>query len=199
MLDTRLGSRSRIPGSDAASAASCWAFRVVFAVYGVALFALLLLGGWWLARADRSPGRMATALWAPLGALLALWVNQFFVHGFAEARPYTVLPHSLVLVNRSTDFSFPSDHAVMAGAVAAGVLLTHRRLGLLTLALAVLMAATRVYVGAHFPLDVVVGLLVGAAVSTAAYLLARPAGAWLVDRLAHTPARPLVTSARITP
>ena len=44
--------------------------------------------------------------------------------------------------------------AVMAGAVTVGVLLANRRLGLVTAALAVLMAVTRVYVGAHFPLDV---------------------------------------------
>jgi len=37
----------------------------------------------------------------------------------------------------------------MAGAVAAGVLLVHWRLGLLTVVLALLMAATRVYVGVH--------------------------------------------------
>jgi len=46
-----------------------------------------------------------------------------------------------VLVARSTDFSFPSDHAVMAGAVAAGVWLVDRRLGLLTTIAALLMGS----------------------------------------------------------
>jgi undecaprenyl-diphosphatase len=82
----------------------------------------------------------------------------------------------------------------MAGAVAAGVWMANRRLGLLTAALAVLMAFTRVYVGAHFPLDVTVGLVVGAGVALASYLLVRPVVAPLVDRLARTHLRPLLTT-----
>jgi hypothetical protein len=100
-------------------------FRL-YAQYGVLLFAGALLAGWWMARANPSPRAMAAALWAPVGALLALGLNQplgRFVH---EARPYAVFPHALVLVARTHDFSFPSDHAVMAGAVTAGLLLTHR-------------------------------------------------------------------------
>lgn len=159
----------------------------LYADYGVAVFAGLLLLSWWLARRESDLGRVAASLWAPVGALLALGLNQFLVAAVAESRPYTVLPHALVLVSRSSDYSFPSDHAVMAGAVAAGVLLIHRRLGLVGIGLAVLMAATRVYVGAHFPLDVVVGLLVGATVALASYVLARPVLRVVVGRLARVP------------
>ncbi len=56
-----------------------------------------------------------------------------------------------------TDFLLPSDHAVMAGAVAAGLLLAHRRLGALAAAAALLMAFARVYIGAHYPWDVLGG------------------------------------------
>jgi undecaprenyl-diphosphatase len=58
------------------------------------------------------------------------------------------------------------------------------------------MACTRVYVGAHFPLDVLVGLLVGALVAGASYLLVTPLLVRLIPRLARTVARPLLTSAR---
>ena len=57
---------------------------------------------------------MTAALWAPVGALLALAVNQVLVASVAEPRPFTALPRVLVLVTRSHDYSFPSDHAVMA-------------------------------------------------------------------------------------
>jgi undecaprenyl-diphosphatase len=169
-------------------------FFKVFAVYGVVLFALLLLGGWWLARADRSPGRMATALWAPLGTLLAVAVNQPLGRFVGERRPYDGLHHVLLLVPRSTDFSFPSDHAVMAGAVAAGVLLTHRRLGLLATALALLMAFARVYVGAHYPFDVIAGLVVGAVVTTAGWTVVHLPLRRLVRALCRTPLRPLLAA-----
>jgi len=167
----------------------------LFAEYGVVLFAGLLLLSWWQARRGGDLRRVAASLWAPVGALIALGVNQLLVAAFAEPRPYTVLPGVLVLVHRSSDFSFPSDHAVMAGAVAAGVLLVHRRLGAVVVALALLMAFTRVYVGAHFPLDVVAGLVVGAAVALASYILVRPLVVRLLPALARTPVRVLLTSA----
>lgn len=166
----------------------------LFAEYGVGLFAALLMLSWWLVRREGDLRRVTAALWAPLGALVALGVNQFLVAAVAEPRPYTVLPQALVLVSRSSDYSFPSDHAVMAGAAAAGVLLAHRRLGLITAALALVMAFTRVYVGAHFPLDVATGLLVGAVVAVASYLVARPLVARLVELLAGTPVRALLTT-----
>lgn len=176
--------------------ATPWLHRPLrlYTEYGVELFAGLLLVSWWLARRDGDLGRVAASLWAPLGALLALAVNQPVALAVAEPRPFTVLPHALVLVSRSTDYSFPSDHAVMAGAVAVGVLLAHRRLGILTVTLAVAMAFTRVYVGTHFPLDVIVGLLVGAAVAWASYALVGRLARQLVETLVRTPVRPLLTS-----
>jgi undecaprenyl-diphosphatase len=166
----------------------------MYAEYGVAVFAVLLLVSWWVARREGDPRRVGAALWAPAGTLIAIGVNQFLVAAFAEPRPYTVLPNTLVLVSRSTDFSFPSDHSVMAGAVAAGVFLANRRLGILTAALAVLMAVTRVYVGAHFPLDVLAGLVVGAALCTVSYLLVAPLVTRLVVLLGRTPAKLLVSA-----
>lgn len=136
----------------------------LYAQWGVALFAAVLLLAWWWARRDSNPQTMAAALWAPAGALLAIGLNQPLGSFVQEPRPYTVLPHVLVLVAHSQDFSFPSDHAVMAGAVATGVLLTHRRLGTATALAAMVLAFARVYVGAHYPLDVIAGLLFGAAV-----------------------------------
>lgn len=163
-----------------------------FAAYGVVLFAVLLLWSWWSAVRADDQRAVASSLWAPLGMLLALALNQPIGRLVGEPRPYAVLGHVLVLTHRSSDFSFPSDHAVMAGAVAAGVLLVHRRLGLGALAAALLMAVTRVYVGAHFPGDVVAGLVLGAAVTVAGHALARPLIEALVRRVGRTPMRMLV-------
>lgn len=164
-----------------------------YAVYGVVLFALILLWSWWRAR-RRDLHAVTAALWAPLGTLLAVGLNQPLGSWVHRARPYTVLPHVEVLVARTSDFSFPSDHAVMAGAVAAGVWLASRRLGLLTGAAAVLLAFARVYVGAHYPGDVLAGLLFGAVVTVVGYAVVRRLLEWIVAAVARTPARPLVTA-----
>ncbi len=60
-------------------------------------------------------------------------------------------------------------------AVAAGMLLAGRRLGAFAVALAVALAAARVYVGAHFHGDVAAGLALGAVVVLLGGLAAVPA------------------------
>jgi membrane-associated phospholipid phosphatase len=77
-------------------------------------------------------------------------------------------------------------------AVVFGAMLISRRLGWVAVVMAVVMAFARVYVGAHFPLDVVAGLAVGAAVSAAGYCVVLPLLRTLIVAAARTPLRPLV-------
>lgn len=167
---------------------------VAYANDGIVLFGLLLIGGFLFARSRRDPLLVARALLAGAGVLLAVAVNQPIVHAVAERRPYDLLPGVLVLVHRSVDASFPSDHATMAGAAAAGLLLLDRRLGIVTAVAALLMAFARVYVGAHFPVDVLAGLAVGAIVALLVQVAA-PALARVVERLERTPLRPVLAAA----
>lgn len=163
-----------------------------FAGYGLVLFAGLLVAGWWIARRDGNPARMAAAVWAPIGVLVAVAVNQPTADLANVARPYTELPDILVLAARSTDPGLPSDHAVMVGAVTAGLFLVSRRLGMVAAVLAPLMAFSRVYIAAHYPLDVLAGLGLGAAVSLVGYALAHRVLTRMVVALESTPLRPLL-------
>jgi membrane-associated phospholipid phosphatase len=170
-------------------------FMTGYADYGIAVFVALLLAGWWIARRSRDLRVTAAAVWAPLGALLALAINQPIVAVIDEARPYAVLSNIVVLAHRTSDPSFPSD-AVLAGAVAGGLWLVNRRLGAVAVLAAAVMAFARVYLGAHYVHDVLVGLALGATFSGLGFLATRPVLVWLLGRAEDTRLLwPLLTAA----
>jgi undecaprenyl-diphosphatase len=79
-------------------------------------------------------------------------------------------PHRLVAL--PTDASFPSGHATVAFACAVTLALAVPRLAAPVLVLATAIAYSRVYLGVHYPLDVIAGAALGAAVAIALRLLA---------------------------
>ncbi|MFD0370009.1 phosphatase PAP2 family protein [Streptomyces sp. NPDC059071] len=155
-----------------AKAAPPWFDRVMEFVgeYGIMLGLVLVgLGCWWSVRrrgtAGDSVAGLAGLLWAPLAAGIALLVN-IPIRGFVERpRPFKDHQGLEVLVAGKTDYSFVSDHATMAMAIAVGVFVAHRRFGLLAIGLALTEAFCRVYMGVHYPTDVVGGLALGTAVA----------------------------------
>lgn len=161
-----------------------------YATYGVVLFAVLLIIGFLLARSSGTLPKVASALWAAGGMGVALALNQLVAHAADEPRPFVALPHVLTLVHHSADAGFPSDHAVMAGAVAAGLFLVSRTLGWVSAAAAILIAFARVYVGVHYPQDVLAGLALGAAVVLVTGLLVRPLLLVALTAITRTRLRP---------
>jgi undecaprenyl-diphosphatase len=59
------------------------------------------------------------------------------------------------------DWSFPSNHSVIAAGAAATLVLIWRTLAWAVVPLAAVMAFSRVFVGVHYPQDVIVGALIG--------------------------------------
>jgi len=165
----------------------------VWSDYGLALFGVLMLAAWWRAR-SAGEARMVRALAAPVVVVVTYAVDVLVKSAVAERRPCRTL-HTVTVeaCPAAGDWSFPSNHAVIAGAAAVALWLAHRRLGRIAALAAVLMAASRVWIGVHYPHDVVVGLALGAALAWPLMLLADRA-APLVDRAAGTRLRPLVTA-----
>lgn len=179
-------------------------FMKVYAVYGVGIFAVLVLLGWWFARSQANPPRaVASAIWAAAGTIIAVGINQIIANAVARPRPYLTLHHVEVLVARSTDYSFPSDHTITAGAAVTGLWIIAHYSGRATRALAVVgtilslfLAFARVYVGAHYPGDVAGGLVIGTAISLIGWLILRAVLTLAVDRIGtYQPLRPFVFAA----
>ena len=163
---------------------------------GLVLLAAMLVGGWlWARTRPDAPYRCALALLTGVAAVAVLVLNQQVISpAVARPRPYLAYPHALVLLTKSSDFSFPSDHAIIAGAFAAGLLFLSRPLGTIAAVAAVVLAFARVYTGMHYPTDTIAGLLIGAAVTTALILALRRPTTALANTIATGPLRALVTS-----
>ncbi|MFI6053980.1 phosphatase PAP2 family protein [Streptomyces violascens] len=138
--------------------------------YGILLgLVLVVLWCWWSVRRgeDRQSAVASVAgiVWAPLAAGIAVLVN-IPIRGFVE-RPRPFLDHKGldVLVDGKSDFSFVSDHATLAMAIGVGLFVANRKFGIVALGLALLEGFCRVYMGVHYPTDVVGGFALGTAVA----------------------------------
>lgn len=109
-------------------------------------------------------------LWLAVAASFVL-VDDIVKPLFQRPRPFDVLEMTLIDA-RPDSASFPSAHAAMAvaGALAASRML--RRAAWILWPLAALIALSRVYLGVHWPTDVVAGMVIGAA--TAWFVLGGP-------------------------
>ncbi|MER7149491.1 phosphatase PAP2 family protein, partial [Streptomyces lydicus] len=120
---------------------------------------------------------VAGLVWAPLAAGIALLAN-IPIRAFVERpRPFKDHAGLTVLIPGKSDFSFVSDHATLTMAVGVGLFIASRKYGVLGILLALAEGFCRVYMGVHYPTDVVGGFALGTAV---ALLLAPLAQALLV-------------------
>ncbi|MDQ0297791.1 membrane-associated phospholipid phosphatase [Salibacterium salarium] len=92
--------------------------------------------------------------------LVSLGIN--YIVKTAVSRPQPFSTHDVtLLIERSTSPSFPSDQAVIMGVCSVILFFVHRKLGVTAFVLALFVIFSRVFVGHHYPMDVLAGLLVG--------------------------------------
>ena len=97
-------------------------------------------------------------------ALNFLMTNLTIKNLVARPRPYTVLENLEILIEQPGEFSFPSGHTSSSFAFAVAVyLLLPKKYGVPALVLAALISLSRLYVGVHYPTDVLGGFIVGTA------------------------------------
>lgn len=100
-----------------------------------------------------------------IAGTIAVYAFQYALKLIVAApRPFVAL-NFMPLINEPADFSFPSGHATLAFCLAGGVYWVfknqHRWLNYSLLFFAALIALARVYVGVHWPLDIIAGAALG--------------------------------------
>ena len=140
----------------------------------------LLWGVWSLDR----PGRGTTAdmVRAIVGMVVAIFIGRalqiFLPHRDRPAHESALdlkLPDNMPADALDTWSSFPSDHAVLYVAIAVAIFWRARMVGALALAWAlVAIFLPRLYIGLHYPSDILLGGLLGAAVMAAAMTVPVP-------------------------
>lgn len=98
--------------------------------------------------------------------LTLLVVNLCIKPLAARTRPYELIQGLEILVSRPHDYSFPSGHSANSLSCAWTLFrLAPKKYGVPALVLAVLIALSRLYVGVHFPTDVLAGAAIGVLLS----------------------------------
>lgn len=139
-------------------------FGVFCAVFLIWFIAALALSYFFCASKIINRLRYFFILFASVGS--SYLISALIGFGYGRARPFASLTDAHQLI--ATSFfhkSFPSSHATVAFALAFTVFWFNRPLGVILLALAFLVAWGRVFVGVHYPFDVVVGAFLGGIVS----------------------------------
>lgn len=97
-----------------------------------------------------------------IALLLGLIIgNGILKNVIGRIRPYDLNPAFPLLVERLSDFSFPSGHTLASFEASVAIFIRNRRFGIAAIILAVLVALSRLYLYVHFPTDVIAGAILG--------------------------------------
>lgn len=113
-----------------------------------------------------------------LGLIFSLVFNNWLLKNlFERTRPYEVVEGLMLMTKKASDFSFPSGHTGSSFAAATAICCmmkqSRTKWQYLLLGFAAVMGYTRLYIGIHYPSDVICGMLTGILCGYAAYRVLR--------------------------
>ncbi|SDM48899.1 Undecaprenyl-diphosphatase [Fictibacillus solisalsi] len=130
---------------------------VFMAEYMLYILVIVLIG-YALTRSKRNRLMVVFAIVSCLVAeILGRLAGLFYSHH----QPFSVLQDANQLIEHAIDNSFPSDHSIIFFSVCTVLLLFKRKTGTVWMFIACCVAISRVWVGVHYPVDVVTGGMLG--------------------------------------
>ena len=139
------------------------AIMIFFAKDALEIYAVLFVVAWFALPKKDIQNRHALVV-AGFAGVLALIINVIISHIWFRPRPFTVFQKGTFtqLIPHASDASFPSDHASGSFGFAAGSWGRQQKWISYTFTIiAILVMIARVFVGVHYPTDVIGGLIVG--------------------------------------
>ncbi|WP_051330904.1 undecaprenyl-diphosphatase [Aneurinibacillus terranovensis] len=129
-----------------------------FTSYGPYVFALILLV---MIVFSKSKVVRIAGLIGGVSGVIGLGANFIIGHIFYRSRPF-ITHHVHLLLSHAPDSSFPSDHTTGAFAITFALWRFNSMLGKICLFISIMIGISRIFVGHHYPTDVIGGFVVGA-------------------------------------
>ena len=127
------------------------------------LYCMILLFAWFWLRGNYDTKKQI--LKAFIFTSIAILISQCISHVYYHPRPF-VMEVGRTLIYHAPNGSFPSDHMLIFSSIAFSYLFSaQRKLGIFLLIMAWLVAWSRVYLGVHFPLDILGAFLLAFALN----------------------------------
>lgn len=124
----------------------------------VALFIIYLVRG----RHELKKIITFTIFVLPTSYIVAKILSSFFY----DARPF-VINHFTPLLSHAADNGFPSDHSLLSFALASVIFCFNKKWGIAFFILGIIIGLSRVYVGIHWPVDILGSFVISVAVAFA--------------------------------
>ncbi|CAH2714480.1 Undecaprenyl-diphosphatase BcrC [Neobacillus rhizosphaerae] len=143
-------------------------FMADYMLYVLALGMLV----YWFTRTNKN--RMMV-LQGGLAFILAEVLGKIAGTLYYHHQPFAELPNVNKLIEHSIDNAFPSDHSILFFSICFSFWLVRRKEGWMWLIFACIVGISRIWVGVHYPGDVLAGALIGMGSALFTY--------WLVPKL----------------
>ena len=96
-----------------------------------------------------------------ISLIISFFVIRHLKSHFGRIRPYKSLPGVNYLKNNLKDYSFPSGHTAAIAAVSFSILFYFPGLWYVAVLLIIAVGISRIYLGVHYPGDIIFGVIIG--------------------------------------